>query len=294
MDLIEVGNHRVVLNFTAVERLGSWIIGRRGQCPSAVRGGGRRQAQDLRARPPARRDLLDRRHDRGDRTCTPTRPRPSRAPGPDVLAPRQLPVDILASSAAAGELPPIRGGSPEARSRAEAQQALREPARGSEPPATPTHGSAMATSACRSRWDRARAGRSRVRLPARDRPRPRVPPPARLRAGEQAARRDRAARRRRVFLRPGQHQRHADQRPAHPRPRGRVHRRRSDPDRADRLDPVDRSAAQRGGGDRSKITPRGGCRSKVRGSPSRPTESITTEELPFSTSSTPSDGSSTR
>jgi len=27
MDLIEVGNHRVVLNFTAVERLGSWIIG---------------------------------------------------------------------------------------------------------------------------------------------------------------------------------------------------------------------------------------------------------------------------
>jgi hypothetical protein len=27
MDLIEVGNHRILLNFTAVERLGSWIIG---------------------------------------------------------------------------------------------------------------------------------------------------------------------------------------------------------------------------------------------------------------------------
>ena len=113
MDLIEVGNHRVVLNFTAVERLGSWIIGVVGNAHRrcAAADGGKLKICGL---DPQLAEIfsivgmareLELHADEGAAI---------ESPWPAASAPRQLPVDILGELFAMGELPPIRGGSPEA------------------------------------------------------------------------------------------------------------------------------------------------------------------------------------
>jgi anti-anti-sigma regulatory factor len=112
MDLIEVGNHRLVLNFTLVERLGSWIIGVVGTAHRRCAAGdggklkicgldprlaeifsivGMASGLDFHA---AEADAID-------------------SPWPLRLAPRQLPVDILSTLLAMGGIPPLRGGAPD-------------------------------------------------------------------------------------------------------------------------------------------------------------------------------------
>ena len=48
LDLIEAGNHRVVLNFQVVERLASWVVVAVEEARTDVRIGGRRSTEDLR------------------------------------------------------------------------------------------------------------------------------------------------------------------------------------------------------------------------------------------------------
>lgn len=111
MDLIAVGNHRLVLNFTAVERLGSWIIGVVGNAHRACAAGdgGRLKLCGLDA-PLAEifaiagmaRDLE--RH--------PDEATALDSPWPAPSAPRGLPVDLLNVLLDLGEAPPIGGGAP--------------------------------------------------------------------------------------------------------------------------------------------------------------------------------------
>ncbi len=111
-DLIDAGNHRIVLNFAKVERLGSWIVAAavdaHRRCESAE--GGRLKLCNLEPRLAAIFRLIDvgrRIVSCGDEDQAVDGPWPGPAP------PRLLPVDILAALVDASRLPPLRGGSPE-------------------------------------------------------------------------------------------------------------------------------------------------------------------------------------
>ena len=183
------------------------------------------------------------------------------SPWPRSSSHRALPVDIMAalttaaSSRRSAAARPMRGPS-------RGSAGLREPARGLERTARPSHREAHGPSGCRSRPGRARSGRVPVSgarfVIGRERG-------CQLRLGSaQVSKHHAAIERRRggsssVDL--GSTNGTMVGGRLHPRPGGRDRRRRSDPDRADRLDPVDRSrgeAAPR----RWRITPRSGCRSK--------------------------------
>lgn len=110
-DLIAVGNQRIVLNFSKVERLGSWIVaaaveGHR-RC-EAIEGGRlkvcgltRQLAEIFQIIGMGRRIVLC-----DDEQAAIDGPWPA-APGP-----RALPIDILEALVHASALPPIRGGAP--------------------------------------------------------------------------------------------------------------------------------------------------------------------------------------
>jgi anti-anti-sigma regulatory factor len=111
MDLIDAGNHRILLNFSALERLGSWIIGAVG---SACRGCGAVDGGCLKicGLDPQLAEIftivgLDTEIELHPDETTAIE---SRWPAPST--PRPLPVDILSALLALGELPRLEGGSP--------------------------------------------------------------------------------------------------------------------------------------------------------------------------------------
>ena len=111
MDLIEVGNHRVVLNFTVVERLGSWIIGVVGNAHRrcAAADGGKLKICGL---DPQLAEIFSIVGMAREIDLQPDEAAAIDGPWPRSVAPRQLPVDILGEVLASGAIPLIRGGSP--------------------------------------------------------------------------------------------------------------------------------------------------------------------------------------
>ncbi len=111
MDLIDVGNHRLVLNFTLVERLGSWIIGVIGNAHRrcAAGDGGKLKICGLDAQLAEIFSIvgmagqLDLHADEAAAIDSPWPPRST---------PRQLPIDILSALLVIGGIPPLRGGAP--------------------------------------------------------------------------------------------------------------------------------------------------------------------------------------
>ncbi|WP_165074100.1 FHA domain-containing protein [Paludisphaera rhizosphaerae] len=109
-DLIEVGNHRMVLNFSKVERLGSWIVAavvdahRRCEAVS----GGRLKVCHLE---PQLREIFNLIGMGRRIVVCPDEAAALESPWPG-SAPRSLPVDIIEALAAASALPPIGGGAP--------------------------------------------------------------------------------------------------------------------------------------------------------------------------------------
>ncbi len=111
MDLIAVGNHRLVLNFTAVERLGSWIIGviANAHRRCAAGDGGKLKICGLDAQLAEIFSIVGMAGQidlHGDEAAAIESPWPVRS------TPRQLPVDILSALLAIGGIPPLRGGAP--------------------------------------------------------------------------------------------------------------------------------------------------------------------------------------
>jgi anti-anti-sigma factor len=107
-DLIGVGNHRIVLDFSRVERLGSWIVAAVVDAHRLCEGhaGGRLKVCGLE---PQLREIF-RIIGMGRRICmAEDEPRAVEGPWPE-SSPRTLPVDILATLVA---LPPVVGGAPD-------------------------------------------------------------------------------------------------------------------------------------------------------------------------------------
>jgi len=111
-DLIEVGNRRIILNFSRVERLGSWIVAAvvdaHRRCESAP--GGRLKLCGLDPQLASIFQLIG----MGRRVVACDDEEQALAspwPGPDSARP--LPVDILEALVAASSLPPLQGGAPE-------------------------------------------------------------------------------------------------------------------------------------------------------------------------------------
>jgi anti-anti-sigma factor len=111
LDLIEAGNHRIVLNFQAVERLASWVVlvvdRARRRCVSAD--GGALKICGLPTQlasvfPIVGVALGNALH--SDEVAA------MDSPWPHQSARRTLPVEILAAIISNGSLPPIRGGAP--------------------------------------------------------------------------------------------------------------------------------------------------------------------------------------
>jgi anti-anti-sigma factor len=111
MDLIAVGNHRVVLNFTAVERLGSWIIGAVGNAHRACQAGDGGRLKLCGLDPPLA-EIFEIVGMARDLEFHPGEAEAIDSPWPQASAPRPLPVDILEVLLELGELPPVRGGAP--------------------------------------------------------------------------------------------------------------------------------------------------------------------------------------
>ena len=109
-DLIAVGNHRIVLDFARVERLGSWIVAAVVEAHRTCEAhpGGRLKVCGL---APALREIFRiigvgrRIHMAEDEA------RAGDGPWPTV-EPRALPVDVIAALADASALPPVVGGAP--------------------------------------------------------------------------------------------------------------------------------------------------------------------------------------
>jgi anti-anti-sigma factor len=110
-DLIEVGNHRLILNFSAVERLGSWIVGVVGnahrQCAAAD--GGQLKICGLEPHLALVFSIVGM---AGEIALYPDEKSAIESPWPEPSSPRALPIDILTAITAAAELPPVSGGGP--------------------------------------------------------------------------------------------------------------------------------------------------------------------------------------
>ncbi len=111
MELIDVGNARLVINFTAVERLGSWIIGVIGNAHRrcAAGDGGKLKICGL---DPGLAEIFAIVGMAGELEFHPDEAAALDSPWPLAAKPRQLPVDILSAVLAAGGLPPLAGGAP--------------------------------------------------------------------------------------------------------------------------------------------------------------------------------------
>jgi anti-anti-sigma factor len=110
-DLIAVGNHRLILNFTAVERLGSWIVGvvasAHRQC--AAGDGGQLKICGLEPHLALVFGIVGM---AGELALYPDEISAIDSPWPEQSRPRALPIDILAAITTAAELPPVTGGGP--------------------------------------------------------------------------------------------------------------------------------------------------------------------------------------
>ena len=157
MDLIAVGNHRIILNFSAVARLGSWIVGVVGNAHRrcAAVDGGRLKVCGL---DPHLADIFTIVGMTGQIELHADEAEAVDSPWPRSSSHRALPVDIMAALTTAGELPPLCGGSPHAEAEPRVSRASRAGV-GTGTTATPPHESATARSGCRSRPGRARSGR---------------------------------------------------------------------------------------------------------------------------------------
>ncbi len=111
MDLIDVGNHRLVLNFTLVERLGSWIIGVVGNAHRrcAAGDGGKLKICGL---DPQLAEIFSIVGLAGELELHIDEAAAIQSPWPSRATPRQLPIDILSALLAIDGLPPLRGGAP--------------------------------------------------------------------------------------------------------------------------------------------------------------------------------------
>ena len=111
MDLIDVGNHRLVLNFTLVERLGSWIIGVIGNAHRrcAAGDGGKLKICGL---DPQLAEIFSIVGMAGELELHLDEAAAIQSPWPARATPRQLPIDILSALLAIDGLPPLRGGAP--------------------------------------------------------------------------------------------------------------------------------------------------------------------------------------
>ncbi|AMV36643.1 FHA domain-containing protein [Planctomyces sp. SH-PL62] len=112
-DLIDVGNHRIILNFAKVERLGSWIVAAvveaHRRCEAAE--GGRLKICEVEPRLAEIFHLIG----MGRRiVACPDEQQAVDGAWPGASPPRPLPVDILEALVSASALPPIRGGGPAA------------------------------------------------------------------------------------------------------------------------------------------------------------------------------------
>lgn len=110
MDLIDVGNHRIVLNFSAVARLGSWIVGVVGNAHRRCSGvdGGRLKICGL---DPHLADIFSIVGMIGQLELHADEQAAIDGPWPSTVGLRALPVDIMSALMTAREPPPISGGS---------------------------------------------------------------------------------------------------------------------------------------------------------------------------------------
>jgi anti-anti-sigma factor len=113
LDLIAAGNHRVILNFQAVERLASWVVvavaEARRRCTAAEDG-----ALKICGLQPHLADIFS---IAGMAAGIPLYPDEAAAidsPWPKSSGPRPLPVEILCALTNAADIPPLRGGGPSA------------------------------------------------------------------------------------------------------------------------------------------------------------------------------------
>jgi anti-anti-sigma factor len=111
-DLIAVGNHRIILNFAAVERLGSWIVGVVGNAHRRCAGveGGRLKVCGLE---PQLADIFTIVGMAGQLEMHPGEAEAVDSPWPCSSSCRALPVDIMAALTSSGDLRPVCGGAPE-------------------------------------------------------------------------------------------------------------------------------------------------------------------------------------
>jgi len=111
MDLIDVGNHRLVLNFRVVERLGSWIIGviANAHRRCAAGDGGKLKICGLDAQ---LAEIFSIAGMAGQVDLQADEEAAIESPWPVRSTPRQLPVDILSALLAIGGIPPLSGGAP--------------------------------------------------------------------------------------------------------------------------------------------------------------------------------------
>ena len=111
MDLIAVGNHRLVINFTLVERLGSWIIGVIGNAHRrcAAGDGGKLKICGLDAQLAEIFSIVGM---AGELDLHADEAAAIESPWPPRSTPRQLPIDILSALLAMGGIPPLRSEAP--------------------------------------------------------------------------------------------------------------------------------------------------------------------------------------
>ncbi len=111
LDMIDVGNHRLVINFTVVERLGSWIIGVVGNAlrRCAAGDGGKLKICGL---DPSLAEIFSIVGMAGELELHADEAAAIESPWPARLTPRQLPIDILTALLAIGGIPPLGGGAP--------------------------------------------------------------------------------------------------------------------------------------------------------------------------------------
>jgi anti-anti-sigma regulatory factor/pSer/pThr/pTyr-binding forkhead associated (FHA) protein len=123
MDLVAAGNHRIVMNFTAVERLGSWILGAVGnlhrRCAEADGGQLRICGLD-----PQLAEIFSIVGMSGELSFHENETDAIESPWPEASSRRELPIELLTALRDAGAVPPIRGGEPTGEVESEAVPSL--------------------------------------------------------------------------------------------------------------------------------------------------------------------------
>jgi len=110
-DLIAAGNHRIVLNFSVVERLASWVVVVVGEAQRRclIGDGGTLKISGLHQQLATIFPLTG--FDLGNMLYA-DEASALESPWPELSSPRTLPIEILSAITSAGGLPPIRGGAP--------------------------------------------------------------------------------------------------------------------------------------------------------------------------------------